>query len=122
MKRYKILEYIFEIEDNVDVIGVEMGRATMNITTDHGVLVRKPCRQCKKLLPLEEFYARKSPCRRCHRVAVKRWRKNNPERDKAHKKVSNHNLRQKQRLAQARIQQKEAVQGGSGRDGLPPLL
>lgn len=96
--RYKFCGYTFQVPSNHRVYGVEIRRSEYSIMTDKKIFTMRACHQCKKLLTYDCFYERKSPCKKCHLIMVKRWQKNNPELTKMHKKRCNKNYRSKQKL------------------------
>lgn len=95
--RYEINGYTFELHRMYKLLGVEVSKNAYTIETDKEYFKLKICYKCKHLLPFERFYDNKSPCKKCHVLAVKKWRKENPDKDRLHKRRSNQNWRNKKK-------------------------
>lgn len=70
------------------------------IKTYNGTYFVKPCSSCNRMLPLKEFYMRRSDCKECHMQAVRSWQKKNPERLRELKSAYNKKYRERQKQDQ----------------------
>lgn len=95
--RYRFYGYTFDVPVDYQVQGVEIANKEYSVVTDKKILTLKACLKCKRLLDYERFYDRRSPCKECHILMVKRWKKKHPEMVKKHKQVGNKNYRIKQK-------------------------
>ena len=102
--RYGILGYTCELPVSAVFQSVEISPSGYAVHTPTNIINLKPCRKCKRLLPLDAFYERKSPCKECHKFLVRSWQKRNPETVKEHKRKCNRNYRIKQKLKNAGLE------------------
>ncbi len=98
---YKFYGFTFELPITHKLHAVRVDGRVYRIVTDLEVLDRKACHKCRRLLHINDFYERKSPCRKCHIRTVKAWQRDNPAAVKIHRKKFNKKYRYKQKLKAA---------------------
>ena len=96
--KFKFYGYTFEVPIDQEVHGIQISQREYLLKTDKQTITLKACHKCKRLLPLERFYERKSPCKACHIVLVKSWEKRNPDLVKKYKQGDNRRYRQRKKL------------------------
>lgn len=97
-RTYGYYGFRFEIPANFEVHAIEYSGKDYAIVTDRQIFILKACLQCKRLLAYSSFYERRSPCKECHILIVKRWKQRNPEVAKESHKLCNKRYRHKQKL------------------------
>ena len=88
--RYGFYGYQLEIPANEQLLSFSFQtKCIYQIKTDKNEFLVRSCHKCKRLLPIDQFYERKSPCKKCHIATVKAWEKLNPEKVKRYKRRDN---------------------------------
>jgi hypothetical protein len=83
---YIFCGYRFSLPIGIEIHCVSFWDQGYIVHTTNGDLTIKACHKCKRMRSLTEFYDGRSPCKECHILLVKSWRKRNPDKVKAMRK------------------------------------
>ena len=84
--KYNFCGLELELDVDLELISVSYHNTLFVINTTTKIFDMKACFKCNRIMSLDKFYEKKSPCKKCHIATVRTWKDKHPDLKRKHER------------------------------------